>query len=193
MKPRAVASRESTPELGFGFVRKRGLAVAIALGLALLVVVGATTGAGATAGAVVSSVTSCPASDRTVPRTTVPGATRELGPVGATSLLVCRYRGLNPYRKRFRLLGSGTVRAASRLAHLALELNALKVIPPGPIACPADDGSLIVAYFRYRDGSLDVVRIATTGCQDVSNGPVSRWAAVAPGPHLLTELGALAR
>jgi hypothetical protein len=174
---------DSVRELGFAFVQKRGLALAVGLGFALLVVLGASAGA--------SPVTSCPGSDRTVPRTTVAGATRELVPAGATSLLLCRYRGLNPYRKRFRLLGSGTVRAASKVAHLGAQLNALKVGGSGPIACPADDGSLIVAYFRYRDGSRDVVRIGTTGCEVVSNGPVNRWAAVAPGPQLLTELDAL--
>jgi hypothetical protein len=106
---------------------------------------------------------------------------------------LCRYRGLNPYPKRLRLLGSGTVRAASKVAHLGAELNALKALLTGPVACPADDGSQIVAYFRYRDGSRDVVRIQMTGCQVVSNGPVSRWAAIAPGPHLLNELEALTR
>jgi hypothetical protein len=170
-------------------VQKRGLALAVVLGFALLVFLGA--GAGAGAGA--SPVAACPTSDRVVPRTTVAGARRELVPARATSVLLCRYRGLNPYRKRFRLLGSGTVRAASKVAHLGAQLNALKVAGPGPIACPNDDGSLIVAYFRYRDGSRDVVRVATTGCEVVSNGPVSRSAAVAPGPHLLTELDALTR
>jgi hypothetical protein len=160
--------------------------LAVGVGFALLVVLGASVGAGA------SPVASCPASDRVVPRTTVAGATRELVPTGATSLLLCRYRGLNPYRKRFRLLGSGTVRATSKVAHLGAELDSLKVLT-GPVACPNDDGSQIVAYFRYRDGSLDVVRVGTTGCEVVSNGHVSRSAAVAPGPHLLTELDALTR
>jgi hypothetical protein len=132
----------------------------------------------------------CPASDRTVARTTLPAAIRTLVPSGTTGVLLCRYRGLGSLAKRWRLLGSRTLRAASKVGLLRAQLNGLPRAV-GVIACPSDDGSKIIAYFHYPGASDDVVSIGTSGCAPVSNGHVHRTASLASGVKLRQELEAL--
>ena len=135
----------------------------------------------------------CPSSDSGVLRTQLPGARDELVAPGTTGVLLCRYRGLDPYARRFRLIASGRVRKAVTVRELRTQFNALPQSAPGPTACPADFDSMIVAYFRYARGPDAVVTVDTTGCEGVSNGRVHRTAALGPGPVLVRELEALTR
>jgi hypothetical protein len=60
---------------------------------------------------------------------------------------------------------------------------------PAQCACPADDGSQILALLAYPNGSQVTIGVELTGCQRVTNGDPVR---IANG-HLLTELAQLAR
>jgi hypothetical protein len=126
----------------------------------------------------------CPASHRTAVVSARPGASASLVPAGARTVIVCRYNGLpnppplsTPGYPSFGLIAARTVTSAARVAHLAAELDA---IPQSnstlPLACPADVGTAIVAYFHYPSGRDDPVTVDLTGCQNVSNGHVNRLA-----------------
>jgi hypothetical protein len=121
------------------------------------------------------------------------GATGSLVRAGARSLLLCRYRGLNPAATAHRLRASRLVTAHAEIAALTAGLNALPSLS-GPVNCPLDDGSEIVATFRYAAGGDDVVRIGLTGCRLVTGRrlPV-RFASGPAGQRLLAQLAALVR
>jgi hypothetical protein len=165
--------------------RTSALALLVALAGSLTVLV-------ASLEAAPSKFVSCPGSDRTVAHPQAPGAGGELVPTGTTGVLLCRYRGLNPSAKRFRLIASDNVSRASTVAHLRAELDALRP-STGVFACPFDSNALIVAYFHYTGASDDVITVDTSGCELVSNGRVRRTASLAPGPQLVRELEALTR
>ena len=178
MKVRALERR-------LGLVRARAAAL-IAVGSSLVLGVGPLQAAS-------TRFESCPRSDRTVPTTALPGAVDELVPAGATGALLCRYRGLDPSAKRFRLIAFDKVTKASTVARLRAQLDALPPSPAGPTGCPADFGTSIVAYFYYPGASDDIVTVGTSGCTLVSNGHVHRSASLAPGPQLVRELEAMTR
>jgi hypothetical protein len=136
------------------------------------------------------AVPGCPAIAPKLPSAT-PSSRGELVPAGATSLLLCRYHGLNPAVTARRLEGMRLVTAAPRIAQLAVELDALPKLPRGIIACPFDDGSEIVATFRYPRARADVVDVGLAGCRVVANGRLSRTAIGAAGVRLLAQLTAL--
>jgi hypothetical protein len=73
---------------------------------------------------------------------------------------------------------------------LAIELDALKPVI-GAQACRSDDGSAIIAFFRYgrERKSDDPVTVGLSGCAFVTNGHVNREA----GAKLLGQLEALMR
>jgi len=137
-------------------------------------------------------VASCPSRDRTIPRTKLPSAAGQLVPSGTTGVLLCRYRGLNPYAKRFRLIASDKVSNAATAAQLSEQLNALQKLV-GVSACPDDTGALIIAYFHDPHAADDIVSVDTSGCEPVSNGHVHRTASLPPGPQLVRELEAMTR
>jgi len=110
---------------------------------------------------------------------------------GADAVLLCRYRGLNAATprglERERLVTSG-----ARIARLTASFDALPPSPPGIHSCPLDDGSEIVATFRYPSRGDDVVTVGLSGCRIVGNGVVpARTASSGAGPRLLAELTAL--
>ncbi|HTX10309.1 MAG TPA: hypothetical protein VME22_16930 [Solirubrobacteraceae bacterium] len=47
-------------------------------------------------------------------------------------------------------------------------------MPAGPINCPDDDGSEIVALLTYPGGQRLTIRVDLTGCGTVTNGSVVR-------------------
>jgi hypothetical protein len=169
-------------------VRARTTVLAVAVALAGLLALAA----GELQAATTSSYASCPRSDRTVPTSKLPGARGELVPAGSTGVLLCRYRGLNPYSKRFSLLASKKVSKSATVAELSTQLDALPR-QAGVFACPDDSGTLIVAYFHYRSGPDDVVSVQTSGCGLVSNGHVHRTAALTTGQNLVRELESMTR
>jgi len=68
-------------------------------------------------------------------------------------------------------------------------------LPPlrGAVACPADDGSQIVALLAYPSGHRVTISVGLTGCELVTNGSVHRTALgmgspPAFGPQLVTQL-----
>ncbi len=90
-------------------------------------------------------------------------------PGSPTSVLVCRYTGLNPASRAFRLIAHRVIRRGTRLRRLARQLDALKP-QKGPQNCPGDDGSAIIAVFRYSHTRPDPVTIGLAGCRLVTNG-----------------------
>jgi len=171
-----------------GLVAVAGLAGA---GLIAVAASGSAAASGAAASAGASGrYSSCPSSDRKVPGTEVSARTSELVPPGADGVLLCRYRGLNPSSKRFRLITSDKIKKSSTVLHISKQLNAL---PPmvGVYSCPADFDSLIVAFFHYRGAPDQVVTLDTGGCEAVANGQLRRTAARASG--LVHELESLTR
>jgi hypothetical protein len=152
-------------------------------------------GAGAcVAGAFASSTpvqvvhdTVCPAS---TPQTVVSpraGADTVLVPDGSRQLMLCRYTGLNDHDPAA-LSAQKLVQAQPTVTSLAAEINGLPAPPSGPLSCPADDGSEVLAFFRYASGSDNPVSVALTGCRLVSNGAITRTAAAS---DLVNRLKAL--
>lgn len=134
--------------------------------------------------------TVCPPS---LPASTVsarPGAGQVLVPAGARSLLLCSYHGLNPPADARRLERTRTVTAASGLAAIVGQINALTT-QSGISGCPMDDGSAILAIFTYPTAPPDPVSIGLTGCRIVTNGHLTRTASLPPGPTLLARLSTL--
>lgn len=126
-----------------------------------------------------------------------PASTKAAGrgllvPKGAGGVLLCRYGGLNAPAPRG-LERERLVSSHARIAGLTTDFNALRPQPPGIVNCPLDDGSEIVATFRYPSRGEDIVTVGLTGCRLVGNGVVpARTASRGAGPRLLAELSALA-
>jgi hypothetical protein len=157
----------------------RGIAIVAALALA------ATAGAGRARAASEGCAATAPATASP----THPG-TGTLVPHGANSLLLCRYRGLNPASTAHRLARARRVTATSELARLTGELDALPNAG-NLVHCPMDDGSEITATFSYPRAASVVVTVDLTGCRTVGNGRVTRTAASAAGGRLIDQLTAL--
>jgi hypothetical protein len=121
---------------------------------------------------------------------TTPSSGGALVPRGATSLLLCRYHGLNPTRTARRLARARLVTSGARIGSLTAEFDSLPKLGRG-ILCPLDDGSEIVATFRYPRARADVVDVGLTGCRVVSNGRLSRTATGPAGMRLLAQLTVL--
>jgi hypothetical protein len=110
---------------------------------------------------------------------------------GASAVLLCRYAGLDAATPR-RLVRERLVTSDAQVARLTAAFDALRVLPPGIRSCPLDDGSEIVAAFRFRSGGDDVVRVGLSGCRVVGNGLVAaRTASGGAGPRLLAQLAEL--
>lgn len=118
---------------------------------------------------------------------TTPSVGRALVPRGGTSLLLCRYYGLNPAQTARQLERMRLVSSAAWIARLTAELDSLPTLRRG-IFCPFDDGREIVATFRYPRAPADVVDIGLAGCRIISNGRLSRTAIGPTGGRLLAQL-----
>lgn len=119
-----------------------------------------------------------------------PRAARVLVPLGATSVQLCRYRGLNAGPPPQTLERARVVRSAATIERLTRRLDGLPRLRSG-IHCPMDDGSEVVAIFRYRGEPADPVRVGLSGCELVANGRVTRTAASPEGALLLRLLASL--
>jgi hypothetical protein len=106
-------------------------------------------------------------------------------------VLLCRYRGVNPTPELAgTLLTSRRIKRRAVVRRLAREFNALRSISPGGgvTACPADDGSKLIAFFHYA-GAPDVpVTANLRGCRSVTNGQIVRTALSDPGDKLLRHI-----
>jgi len=72
----------------------------------------------------------------------------------------------------------------ARVTTLVRQFNELPPFPPGAFACPADDGSQILALLAYPNAKHVTIAVELTGCQRVTNGDLVRI----DSRHLLTEL-----
>src|SRR5579862_4984692 len=120
---------------------------------------------------------------RSAPTLSASASQHELVPPGATAVLLCRYRGLNPPATAHRLVRGKVVTNTAEVKRLAAELNGLPKAH-GRIACPMDDGSELVASFTYPDAAPATVSVGLTGCRMVTNGRITRSASTAAGSRL---------
>lgn len=86
-------------------------------------------------------------------------------------LLVCRYYGLNepPSHPAGTLAAERLLRRAASTRSLAREFDGLRPFPAGPLSCPMDDGSALLAIFRYRSQPEVPVSVNLTGCRGATN------------------------
>jgi hypothetical protein len=118
-----------------------------------------------------------------------PGSTKALVPHGATSVLICRYQGLNPPARAWHLEHGRLVTTAGEVSRLSAKLDAIPPTPPGAVySCPMEDGTVILLVFQYSSGSTDPVTVTLTGCMFAGNGHVR----VMAGPAIVSQLEALA-
>jgi hypothetical protein len=111
----------------------------------------------------------------------------QLVPPGATSVLLCRYRGLNPAATAHRLARARLVANAVEVKRFITELDGLPELK-GRVPCPMDDGSEITATFDYSHAATATVSVGLTGCRMVSNGRLTRTAESTTGARLLDQL-----
>lgn len=120
----------------------------------------------------------CLPADRRTLTSARAGANTQLVPGGSHEVLICRYYGLNEPgvygEPSMGLSAQAVVTDPTTVAALAVEMNALPPVKPGPVACPADLGAAIVVDFRYATGPDNPVTVSLTGCQGVANGHTGR-------------------
>jgi len=132
---------------------------------------------------------------RTLPAERWIAARQRLAPSGAGAIRLCRYSGLNAH-PRLTLVNSRLLERPALVRQLVSEFDRLPSLH-GAVACPADDGSQIVAVLAYPGGRDVTISVGLTGCEAVTNGSVSRTALgmgspPAFGPQLVTQLEHLA-
>lgn len=121
----------------------------------------------------------CPPTDRHPVVSQGTAAAKVLVPRGARDVLLCRYRGVNPTPELAgRLTVSRRVKSRAAIKRLTREFDALRPVPPGNgvTTCPADDGSKVIAFFRYARAPDDPVTVNLRGCRSVTNGQIGRSA-----------------
>jgi hypothetical protein len=163
-------------------IRRRSITAALLAAVALTVFL-ATGGSGV-------SATTCPPSDPGQLTSQRPAAATSLVPDGASALIVCEFNfiGYPGAGAHNALIGTGTSTDTATVTGIEDQLDALSEGPNYPIACPADAGQAYVAYFEYPSGVDDPVRLQLGGCDQVSNGPVTRLAIGAPVVEQITGL-----
>jgi hypothetical protein len=150
------------------------------------------TGAAAVAGDK-KATSRCPRSDRQPVVSERAAAAKMLVPPGTRAVLLCRYRGVNPTPELAgRLAASRRIKKRATV-NLAREFNALRPIPPGSgvTACPADDGSKVIAFFHYAHAPDDPVTLNLRGCRSATNGQIVRSALSDSGDKLLRRIETL--
>jgi hypothetical protein len=120
-----------------------------------------------------------------------------LAPKGADTILLCGYSGLNAH-PALSLVRSRLLTQPALIRDLVRRFDGLPRGPRGPIACPADDGSQILALLVYPRGREVRISVGETGCNMVTNGTVHRTASgfgrhPSRGPRLLARLKRLLR
>jgi len=134
----------------------------------------------------VAATARCPASAPPAPKA---GGASILVPPGAVSLLLCRYGGLNS-KAPHRLLRARFVSTRKEIGGIVGSLDRLPKMRK-VIMCPMDDGSEIVATFRYPSAAPVTIDIGLTGCRTITNGRLTRTAAGSAGQRLIATLTAL--
>lgn len=122
-------------------------------------------------------------------------ARHRLAPRGAGVIRLCRYSGLNAHPP-LTLVSSRLLNRPALVEQLVSEFDRLPSLH-GAVACPADDGSQILARLAYPGGRQVMISVGLAGCEAVTNGSVHRTAAGmgsprAFGPQLVTQLEHLA-
>lgn len=118
-------------------------------------------------------------------------ARAKLAPPNASAIRLCRYSGLNAH-PHLTLVGSRLIESRRLVQQLVSEFDRLPSLT-GAVACPADDGSQILAALAYPAGHQVTITTGLTGCDLVTNGSVHRSAAGigSPrpfGPQLVAQL-----
>jgi hypothetical protein len=109
----------------------------------------------------------------------VVGGAHQLVPSGAATLLLCRYRGLNPARTALRLRSSRLLTGRTEITSITAALNKLPRAN-AVFHCPMDDGSAILATFSYATGGDVVIRIGLHGCRTVTGPYLPVRTAISP-------------
>jgi hypothetical protein len=114
----------------------------------------------------------CPATRFQRPPSENTRSAEVLVPMAPHELLVCRYYGLNepPGHPAGTLAAEGLLRRTAPTRSLAREFDALESFPDRPLHCPMDDGSTLLAIFRYRSQPEVPVEVSITGCGGAVNG-----------------------
>jgi hypothetical protein len=97
-------------------------------------------------------------------------ARQQLAPRGAVAIRLGRYTGVNA-KPPLNLVASGVVAQRQKVDVLVRRFDSLKPLS-GAVACPADDGSRIVALLGYTRHE-PTISMGLTGCSTVTNGRVS--------------------
>jgi hypothetical protein len=106
----------------------------------------------------------------------------------AASVLLCRYRGLNPQATALRLRSSRLISERAELAPIVTALNGLPTATSG-FHRPMDDGSAILLRFFYAHAAVTAVRVGLTGCRTVTGPYLPLRTAVSPaGARLISKL-----
>ncbi len=146
------------------------------IGLAATAAVG-TSAAFASAGVAhhvaLTSRSSCPERDATVPRSARPQARTQLAPTGVRSIVLCRYSGFTT-STQYQLVKARRLTSA-QAGTLRRELSELPV-QHGYVNCPDSTGDAVVALLSYATGPAVDVKIQLGGCEAASNGSVRRTA-----------------
>ena len=98
-------------------------------------------------------------------------ASGPLVPKKPTAFALCRYGPAPGYT----LEASRLVTRRKVVHRLAHGFNALPAMPPGAVACPADDGSQMVVYAMYKRSATRVVHVALAGCLIARRRDIVRW------------------
>lgn len=91
----------------------------------------------------------------------------------AVKMILCRYRGLND-APRLTLRGSATITDPATVESWRQRFNALPSVDPGKYHCPFDDGSVVLAGFLGKDGTIVVAQVSLRGCRFVTIGTTFR-------------------
>jgi hypothetical protein len=112
--------------------------------------------------------------------------------VGAATLLLCRYRGLNPARTALRLRSSRVVTDRAVVGSITAAFDHLPR-QRASFHCPMDDGSAILATFSYARGADVAIRVGLRGCRTVTGPYLPVRTAISPGgARLVARLERLA-
>ena len=135
-----------------------------------------------------SSPAACsPKTPRHVSSNHWPPARQRIAPSGATAIRLCRYSGAND-KPRLALILSVVIHSPKRVGQLVAAFDRVPPPSPGASACPADDGSEIVAHLCYRSGHSVRIDVRLEGCGGFSNGDVEATGFGAQAQALVSEL-----
>lgn len=162
--------------------KKAGLSAAVVLAAITMLSACSTHATGATSAG--DAPTECPSQSQAV-ATDEPGAATQQVPFTPNHALACRYQwklaGSTPssttHLRTERTLVGSAVLGARQARNLSSLINHGSVaIPAGTMNCGADLGTTVNIYFTTAGTKWDEVRIAPTGCLNVTNGTLNQYA-----------------